>query len=303
MKALLDAFWRAAAYCLHPQVIALSLLPVVIGAALAFGMGWLFWEPALDGVKAALESWALLDMALKWIESFAGASFRSVLAPAIVVALAVPLVVVVSVLLVAVLVTPAVVRLVAARRFAQLERKRGAGIVGSVFWSLGYTLIALVMLLASLPLWLIPPLVLLLPPLIWGWLTTKVMAYDALAEHASRDERRAVMRQHRWPLLAIGVTAGYLGAAPTLLWAVSAAALVFAPLLLVASVWLYTLIFVFSAAWFAHYALAALDALRRDAATAAAMGTAPPAPPVPATLPAPPGATGPAPAIDLLPPP
>ena len=31
MRLLLDAFWRAAAYCLHPQVIALSLLPLVIG--------------------------------------------------------------------------------------------------------------------------------------------------------------------------------------------------------------------------------------------------------------------------------
>jgi fatty acid desaturase len=107
------------------------------------------------------------------------------------------------------------------------------------------------------------------------------------------------MREHRWPLLAIGVTAGYLGAAPTLLWAVSAAALVFAPILLVVSVWLYTLIFVFSAAWFTHYALAALDALRREDAASAAVGTAPPVPPVPL----PPGATGPAPAIDLLPPP
>ena len=41
--------------------------------------------------------------------------------------------------------------------------------------------------------------------------------------------------------------AGYLGAAPTLLWAASAATLVFAPLLLVVSVWLYTLVFAFAA--------------------------------------------------------
>ena len=27
------------------------------------------------------------------------------------------------------------------------------------------------------------------------------------------------MRDHRWPLLAMGVVSGYLGAAPTLLWA------------------------------------------------------------------------------------
>lgn len=264
MRLLLDAFWRAAAYCLHPQVIALSLLPLVIGSAIAVGGAWLFWEDAVSAVRAALESWALLDAAMKWLEAMLGASFRAVLAPVIVVALAVPVIVVLSVLLVALLMTPAIVRLVAQRRFTDLERKRGAGVFASVAWSLGCTLLALAMLAASLPFWLIPPLMLVLPPLIWGWLTTRVMAFDSLAEHASAEERRALLREHRWPLLAIGVTAGYLGAAPTLLWAVSAATLVLAPFLVAVSVWLYMLIFAFSALWFAHYTLAALAALRAE---------------------------------------
>ena len=42
--------------------------------------------------------------------------------------------------------------------------------------------------------------------------------------------------------------------------------LVFAPLLIVVSVWLYTLVFAFSALWFAHYSLAALAAMRGQAA-------------------------------------
>jgi hypothetical protein len=63
-------------------------------------------------------------------------------------------------------------------------------------------------------------------------------------------------------LLAIGIITGYLGAAPTLLWAVSAATLVLAPVLVVLSVWLYTLVFAFSSLWFAHFALAALQRLR-----------------------------------------
>lgn len=268
MRLLLDAFWRAAAYCLHPQVIALSLLPLVIGSAIAVGGAWLFWEDAVSAVRAALESWALLDAAMKWLEAMLGASFRAVLAPVIVVALAVPVIVVLSVLLVALLMTPAIVRLVAQRRFTDLERKRGAGVFASVAWSLGCTLLALAMLAASLPFWLIPPLMLVLPPLIWGWLTTRVMAFDSLAEHASAEERRALLREHRWPLLAIGVTAGYLGAAPTLLWAVSAATLVLAPFLVAVSVWLYMLIFAFSALWFAHYTLAALAALRAERAAA-----------------------------------
>jgi hypothetical protein len=274
MKELIDSFWRAAAYCLHPKVIGLSLLPLAIGAGLTFGLAYLFWEPAVAGVRDLLQSWSLLDMALQWIESVSGAGLRAFLAPLIVVALALPVVIVISVLLVALLMTPMIVRLVGQRRFPELERKRGASLAASAGWSLLCTLIALVMLLVSLPLWFIPPLILVLPPLIWGWLTYRVMSFDAMAEHASTDERREIMRRQRLPLMAIGVVAGYLGAAPTLVWAIGAAALPLAPLLIPLSVWLYTLIFAFSAAWFAHYCLDALQRLRTESAAASA-GPAP----------------------------
>ena len=61
----------------------------------------------------------------------------------------------------------------------------------------------------------------------------------------------------------MGVTCGYLGAAPSLIWAVSVLTLPLAPLLLPVYVWLYTLVEVFAALWFAHYMLDALDAHRQ----------------------------------------
>jgi hypothetical protein len=272
MKPLLDSFWRAGAYCLHPKVIGLSLLPLLIGVALALGLGYFYWESAVAGVRATLESWSLVDAGLKWVESLAGASFRAVLAPLIVVGLAAPVIVLVSVLLVAWLMTPAIVDLVAARRFPALRRKQGGSTLSSLLWSLVYTVMALVMLVVSVPLWFIPPLVLVVPPLIWGWLNYKVMSFDVLSVHASADERRRLMQAHRLPLLGIGVVSGYLGAAPSLLWAFSAMTLVLAPVLIVVSVWLYTLVFGFSALWFAHYALAALAAMRGVADREAGLG-------------------------------
>ena len=268
-RSLLDSFWRAAAYCLHPKVILLSLAPlVVVGGGVAL-LGWFFWEPAVDAVRAALDEWSLLASFFAWLASVGAGGFQSVFAPLVIVALAIPLCVIASLVLVAWLMTPAMVRLVELRRFPGLERRRGAGLMQTVAWSLGCTFVALLALLASLPLWLIPPLVLVVPPLIWGWLTYRVFSFDVLAAHASRDERRVLMAEHRWPLFGIGIVAGYLGAAPALLWAMSALTLVFAPLLIVVSVWLYTLVFAFSALWFAHYLLAALSELRAAAAAPA----------------------------------
>ena len=266
MRALVDAFWRAAAYCLHPKLIFGSLAPVLLAGAAVFGLGWLYWEPALDAVRQVLDQWTLSEATFQWLDSLGMGGLRALVAPLVVVAVAVPAVVVLSLLLVALLMTPVIINMVAARRFPTLERRHGAGGFQTAFWSLTFTLVALFVMALSLPLWLVPPMALVLPPLIWGWLTYRVFAFEVLAAHASADERRRLLKDHRGPLFAMGVVSGYMGAAPTLVWAASAFALALAPLLLVVSVWLYTLVFAFSAAWFAHYALAALQKVRNEEA-------------------------------------
>jgi len=271
MTLILDSFWRAVAYCLHPRVVLLSLAPLVVVGGLAAIVGWYGWEAAVSGVRDALESSSLLVPMFHWLDAVGAGGFRGVLAPLLVVAAAVPVVVVLVLLIVTVTMTPAIVRLVAARRFPALERQHGGTFWQSIATSVGCTIVALVALFLSMPLWLIPPLVLVLPPLVWGWLTYRVLSFDVLAAHASAAERRALLRTHRWPLVGMGIACGCLSAAPSIVWATSALALVLAPILIVVSVWLYTLVFAFSSLWFAHYALAALHALRaREGPRAAA---------------------------------
>ena len=250
-------------YCLHPRVIALSVLPVIIMGVLFLGLGYFFWESALGAVRSNLESYERVNTMIRWLEGLGLSNLHLVLAPALLLFLAIPVIVITTLLFVAMFMTPAMVALVADRRFPQLERKKGGSFLTSVAWSLGSTVLAAIALLVSIPLWLIPPLILLLPPLIWGWLTYRVMSYDAMVEHASSDERRQIFRENRLPLLSIGVLSGYLGAAPSLLWASGAMFVAMAPLLVPIAIWIYTLVFAFSSLWFAHYTLAALEQLRK----------------------------------------
>ena len=276
MNLFLDSFWRAVAYCVRPRVIALSFLPLILMVAMALGLGYLYWEPAIDWVRNTLEASAIIKTMLDWLQGIGAGALKPVLAPLIVIFAVTPLIVVVSLLVVALLMAPALVSLVAERRFPNLERKRGGSWLGALVWSLGSTLLAMIALVVSVPLWLVPPLILILPPLIWGWLTYRVMAYDALAEHASRQERIELLRRHRGWLLGIGVLTGCLGAAPSRLWASGALFAVAFVLLIPVAVWVYTLVFAFSALWFAHFSLAALQALRAETAN-----LPPPPPPLP----------------------
>jgi hypothetical protein len=116
--------------------------------------------------------------------------------------------------------------------------------------------------------WMIPPLRLVLPPLIWGWLTYRVMAFDALAQHASADERRALMAIHRYPVVGMGVVVGLMGAGPSLIWSAGLMTIAMAPLLLPVSMWLSVRVWSFASMWFIHVCRAALHALRQRAAPA-----------------------------------
>lgn len=262
---MFDAFWRAVAYCLHPMVIALSLLPLLLMVVLSFGLGYFFWDGAVAAVAAWFEAFDLVQALLGWLERIGLGGLRAVFAPLIVLVLATPVIVLVCLLLVAVCMTPFMVDLVGRRRFPQLQKLHGGSWLVGIVWSLGSTLLAVIALVLSMPMWLIPPLVLILPPLIWGWLTYRVFAFDALAGHASADERRHLMREHRSTLLAMGVLCGYLGAAPSLLWASGAMFIALAPLLVPVAIWIYTLVFAFASLWFAHYLLQALQRLRAAA--------------------------------------
>lgn len=264
MRLLLDSFWRAAAYCVRPRVIALSLMPLLLMATAASGLAYFYWDAAVQGMRGLLDGYAVLATFWGWLQRWGLGDVAAVVAPFMVVLVVAPALVVISLLVVTVLMTPALVALVADRRFPALARKKGGSFMASLAWSMSSTVLALIALMVSVPLWLVPPLVLILPPLIWGWLTYRVMTFDVLAEHASKEERDELFRRHRSSLLGMGILTGYLGAAPSILWAsgvvFAAAFFILVPL----AIWIYTLVFAFSSLWFAHYALAALERLRSE---------------------------------------
>ena len=269
MQMMFDALWRALADCLRGRVIAWSLFPLLVVAAMVALVSVFWW----DGAVAAVQAWLERVSWLQWLWTWMGSSYAyasAVAAAVTVVLLMGPVIVIVALAVVAMVMTPQMVELVAQRRFAHLERKHGGGWVGSALWAMGSTALALLALVLSIPLWLVPPLVLVLPPLIWGWLTYRVMAFDALAEHASQAERQIIFKQHRYPLMLMGVICGYAGAAPAIVWASGMVFVAAFWILIPIAIWIYALVLAFSSLWFAHYGLAALYSLRAATAPDAA---------------------------------
>ncbi len=264
MKNMVDSFWRALAYCFHPKVILLTLLPLFLMLIIVMGLGMVYWDAALESIRAWIDTSSAMNWTWVWLERVGLMSLKAVVAPLIIIVAVTPLVVVMSLLAVSFMMTPALVNLVAERRFANLERRQGGSMLQSVAWTVFSVVLALGALVLTLPLWWLPPLAMILPALIWGWLTYRVMTYDVLSEHASRIERIELMRRHRFQLLAMGVVTGLMGAAPSLVWASGALFVAAFVVLIPIAVWIYTLVFVFSALWFGHFLLSALVQLRNE---------------------------------------
>ena len=90
-------------YCLHPRVIALSVLPLVIMVAISLGLGYFFWNDAVEAIRSQISNYELVNSLVRWLETLGLSSLRMVLAPALLLFLAIPVIVIVSLLFVAIL--------------------------------------------------------------------------------------------------------------------------------------------------------------------------------------------------------
>ena len=262
MAPLFKTFFRAFLCQLHPRMLLMTVFPLVLALAL-WGLAlWQGLQPLIDQLHTWFSDYGLFRQSGDLLDSMGWSSLRTLLVPLIAMWLLLPFMIVTALLLIGVLAMPSIGNHVGRHYYPQLERRNGGSFAGSVWVSLSSFFVFLIAWLVTLPLNLVPLFALIVQPLLWGWLTCRVMAYDALAEFADKDELVTLRASHRFPLLLIGIVTGSLGAAPGLLWLGGVISVIFFPVLAAVAIWLYLLIFVFSGLWFQHYCLDALARLR-----------------------------------------
>ena len=263
MRAVLNAYGRALLSQMHGKMLLLSVLPFALSVAVWAVLLWLGLQPLIDGVGAWFQANDGFSISGGVLATFGLGAFRIVIVPLIAMLLLLPLMVLTALIFIGLVAMPAIGRHVGGRHFALLEKKQGGSWFGSLLGASAASLIFIVLWTLTLPLYVLPPLALLVQTALWGALTCRVVAYDALADYASVDERRQILQQHRKPLLVIGIVSGLVGVLPGALWLGGALlSVVLFPFLAAASIWLYVLIFIFTGLWFQYYCLEALRQLR-----------------------------------------
>lgn len=262
MRVVLKSYGRAFLMQFNIKMMLLSLLPSLFALGLWAVVLYFSLQPLIDFLQQNFVNSSGYQLVGNILTFLGLLALKAFIVPLIAMWLLLPMMLFTALIFVACIAMPVINRTISRKYFPALEKKHGAG-----WWrSLGFTLLSLLAFLffwvLSLPLSLFLHMGVIIQPLLIGWFTYRVMAYDALAAHASPEERKIIMQQHRWQLWTVGIITGLLSSLPGIIWLGGVLWIVVLPLFAAIAIWLYVLVFMFSGIWFQLFCLDTLHQLR-----------------------------------------
>jgi CysZ protein len=241
MSAVLDALGRALRDLFSLRVLWIVVWPMLAAAFFWLALGVTFWGTFSGWIAQGLDAIGVQA----WLAELEPVWIAHTVQLLIYLVLFVPTVLLTALVITALFAMPALVRMVAERDYPALERRKGGGLVGSV-WNAVIALALFVALwIVTLPLWLIGVSV-VVPFVAAAYLNQRLFRYDAVAEHASAAEMGALFQGERTGWWGLGLLTGLVQFVPFLN--------LFGP--------------VYAALAFIHFGLARLDARRAQSADA-----------------------------------
>ena len=117
-------------------------------------------------------------------------------------------------LLAAIVIMPLMVKHLAETEYRDVAAMGKDSFVAAAVNSVGASVLFVIAWVATIPLWLIPGLSLLIPLLLMGWLNRRTFAYDALSLHATANEWTALRKGNKAQFFMLGLTMALLAHVP-----------------------------------------------------------------------------------------
>jgi Protein of unknown function (DUF540). len=211
VTSIFEALSRAFRDLFQFQVLWIVIWPILAASLLWLLLGIAFWSTFSGWIASGLtaigiQTW-LEGVEPRWVAYGIQAITHLILF--------VPLVFVTALVITALFAMPALIHLVSDRDYPHLERENGGGFAGSLLNALIALGIFVAIWLITLPLWLIGA-GLVIPFIATAYLNQRLFRYDALAEHASQDEMRAIFSSQRSLLWGLGLLTGLVQFIPIL---------------------------------------------------------------------------------------
>lgn len=212
MDIVLRSLQRAGQDLFSPKMLSLVLWPMGVALVVWSLLAWWFGAAWRAEIAAFLAATPLQDLML-----WAGAEWLIAYAAVILVVLLwLPAVYTTALLITSLALMPIIVDFVAERHYPGLERWQGGSFTGSLANGLMATAIYIAAWVVLLPLWLFAPFGAAVSLLLNAWFNQRLFLYDALAEHAGRDEATRVHDEGGWRLYGLATVLALLHFVPVL---------------------------------------------------------------------------------------
>lgn len=212
MKSVISALIAAFNSLLYPKMLALALWPMLASAVLWTGAAFFLWGRWVAALTGLLQSTVLQKVMAHGI----GATFSHYLVDLLLFVLLLSAIYLTALVITALFAMPVVVAHVAETYYPELEPRQGGTTRGNIANTAAAIALYFAGWVVSLPFWLLTPLAMVLPVLLGAYLNQRLFRYDALAEHASREEFAVVVERSSARLYALGAIAGLLQFVPVL---------------------------------------------------------------------------------------
>ncbi|MFZ5503268.1 MAG: EI24 domain-containing protein [Pseudomonadota bacterium] len=211
MQQILDALLRALRDLFQFKVLWVIIWPMLAAVSLWAVLGIVFWDTFSEWIGSGLtaigvQTW-LTGIEPRWVANGIQAIAHFILF--------VPLIFITALIITALFAMPALIKLVADRDYPGLERNNGGGIAGSLINAAIAIAIFVAIWTLTLPLWLLG-IGVFIPFVAAAYLNQRLFRYDALAEHVSHTEMRALTSDHRLSWWGLGLLTGLLQFIPLL---------------------------------------------------------------------------------------
>jgi len=211
MSPIIDALIRAFRDLFQFKVLWIVIWPMLLAVLLWFALGVTFWGTFSGWITSGLTAIGIQP----WLDGVEPRWVAHGIQAVLHLILFVPLVFVTALVITALFAMPALISLVADRDYPQLKRESGGSMIGNLFNALAAVAIFLAIWVATLPLWLVGVGV-VVPFIAAAYLNQRLFRYDALAEHASREEMQILFSKHQSSWWGLGLLTGFLQFVPML---------------------------------------------------------------------------------------
>ncbi len=209
MSFVFNAFFSALRDLVRFKIAWLMIWPIMVAVIFWSGVGYFYWDSLSALILQGTSEYGIGE----WLNNLESGWVASSIQGLLQFIIFTPLVIMTILIITSIFIMPALIKMVANRNYPNLKREFGGTVVGSIVNALLASGIYLIMWGITLPLWAVGAGI-IVPFVAAAFMNQQLFRYDALSEHANKQEIKVICTENRNSLWMLGLLTGLIQFVP-----------------------------------------------------------------------------------------